>query len=212
MKSNYYVIFGVLLVMGVCSFGAPEPSVVQRSGNWTVDVMYEDPQQIEFRVEGTRKVQRFWYLIITITNNTKQDVDFYAKSELMTDTFEVIGSGRMTPSIVFKKIKNRHQSKYPFLELLEESGHKLLQGADHTKDIVIIWPDFDAKAKGIRLYVTGLSNETAMIEHPVKKDADGNALKVFLRKTLELSYKISGDAAFRNNAKLIFEGQRWVMR
>ncbi|MBW8002426.1 MAG: hypothetical protein FVQ80_10460 [Planctomycetes bacterium] len=212
MKSSYYLMFVILLMCGVCSFGAPKPAVVQRGGTWTVDIKYEDPQQIEFRVEGSREVQRFWYLIVTLTNNTDRDVDFYAKSELVTDTFEVLGSGRMTPSIVFKRIKLRHQSKYPFLELLEESGHRLLQGADHTKDIVIIWPDFDAKAKGIRLYVTGLSNETAVIEHPVKKDADGNALKVFLRKTLELSYKVSGDAAFRYDAKLMFEGQRWVMR
>ena len=37
-------------------------------------------------------------------------------------------------------------------------------------------------------------------------------VKVYLRKTLELSYAISGDAALRSYAKLTYKGSRWVMR
>ena len=59
---------------------------------------------------------------------------------------------------------------------------------------------------------TGLSNETAVIDHPVAKDQAGRPKKVYLRKTLELSYNLTGDPAFRSDARLIFNGKRWVMR
>lgn len=212
MKAYFYVILILLMILVGSSVGAPEPSLIQQPGNWTVDVKYEDPQQIEIRTKGERKPLRFWYTIITVTNKTNHDVDFYPKSELMTDTFEVIGAGWMTPAVVFKNIKLRHQSKYPFLELLEQSSHKILQGQDNTKDIAIIWPDFDAKARNIKLFIAGLSNETAVVDHPVKNGQDGKPLRIFLRKTLELSYKVSGDPAFRSDARLIPDGQSWVMR
>jgi len=65
----------------------------------------------------------------------------------MTDTFEITPAGKGTPASVFEQIKKRHQRKFPFLESLENAGNKILQGEDNTKDIAIIWPDFDAKAK-----------------------------------------------------------------
>ena len=114
--------------------------------------------------------------------------------------------------MVFKHIKKRHQSKYPFLESLEKAGNRILQGRDNTKDIAIIWPDFDAKAKNIKLFISGLSNETVAIDHPRAKDQSGKPVKVFLRKTLELSYAMRGDAAFRSQAMLMYKSKRWVMR
>ncbi len=80
------------------------------------------------------------------------------------------------------------------------------------KDIAIIWPDFDIKAKNIRLFIAGLSNETVAINHPVEKDDFGNPKKVFLRKTLELNYDLKGDPALRSGATLKYKGKRWIMR
>ena len=71
---------------------------------------------------------------------------------------------------------------------------------------------FDVKAKSMKLFIAGLSNETAAIDHPVAKDEAGRPIKVFLRKTLELSYALGGDATLRSNANLIYKGKRWVMR
>jgi len=42
--------------------------------------------------------------------------------------------------------------------------------------------------------IAGLSNETVVIDHPTAKDETGKPAKVYLRKTLELSYKLGGDA------------------
>ena len=130
----------------------------------------------------------------------------------MTNTLQVISAGQGTAPIVFEQIKKRHQSKYPFLESLEKTNSKVLQGEDNSKDIAIIWPDFDTNAKNIKLFVAGLSNETVVIDHPTAKDKNGNAVKVFLRKTLQLDYDLKGDPAFRSQAKLIYKGKRWIMR
>jgi hypothetical protein len=60
--------------------------------------------------------------------------------------------------------------------------------------------------------MTGLSNETAAIDHPVNKDENGRPIEVFLRKTLELDYALGGDAAFRTDATLMFKEKSWIMR
>jgi hypothetical protein len=191
---------------------APEPAIVQGPDDWTIDVTFGHPQQIVLQLSGDKKPKRYWYTIITLTNKTSHDVDFYPKCELMTDTFEITPAGKDTPAAVFEQIKKRHQRKFPFLESLENAGNKILQGEDNTKDIAIIWPDFDERAKEMKVFIAGLSNETVAIDHPTAKDETGKPAKVYLRKTLELSYKLGGDAAFRSNAKLIYEGKRWVMR
>ncbi|MDP2933457.1 MAG: hypothetical protein Q8N81_04975, partial [bacterium] len=80
------------------------------------------------------------------------------------------------------------------------------------KDLAIIWPDFDAKAKNISLYLAGLSNETVVVEHPTKKDPNGIPEKIYLRKTLELQYSIGGDPTLRNNTVLVYKNKNWVMR
>ena len=212
MKSVFYgtLMFGAVMV---CStFAAPEPAIVPRPGEWTVDVVFEHPQQITLQRRPDSQPERFWYTIITISNNTDQDVHFYPKCDLMTDTFQIIPAGRNVPPRVFGLIKTRHQSQYPFLEPLEKADDKILQGEDYTKDLAIIWADFDAQATSIKLYIAGLSNEIAVIGHPVEKDENGQPVKVFLRKTLELSYDLKGDPALRPYLKAAYKDQRWVMR
>ncbi|MBW8041207.1 MAG: hypothetical protein FVQ85_14555 [Planctomycetes bacterium] len=211
MKGIFY---GTLFVLGVMSFvcvAAPEPAIVPGPRDWTVDVTFEHPQQIELRWEKSG-LRRFWYTIVTLTNKSGEDVNFYPNCELMTDTFHIIPAGKNAPEAVFKAIKRRHQRKYPFLEALEKSDNKLLEGEDNAKDIAIIWSDFDKQVKNIQIFIKGLSNETASIDHPIAKDARGGPVKVYLRKTLELSYSLSGDAALRSYAKMAYKGKRWIMR
>ena len=50
------------------------------------------------------------------------------------------------------------------------------------------------------------------IDHPVAKDETGRPVKVFLRKTLELTYSLGGDPNFRSDARLIYRDKHWVMR
>ncbi len=212
MRNFVYGISVILAVTACVSLAAPEPAVVQGPDDWTIDITFVHPQQIMLQSSGDKELKRYWYMIITLTNKTSHDIDFYPKCELMTDTFELTPAGKDTPAAVFEQIKKRHQRKFPFLESLESTGSKILQGEDNTRDIAIIWPDFDAKAKNIKVFIAGLSNETVAVDHPTEKDQTGKPVKIYLRKTLELSYKLGGDAAFRSKAKLVYEDKRWVMR
>lgn len=212
MKGFIYGTLAVWAVMACVGVGAPEPAILQRAGDWTLEIRFEHPQQIVLRLSGASRPRRFWYTIVTLTNKTDRDVDFYPKCDLMTDTFRIAPAGRNTPAVVFQQIKRRHQSKYPFLESLEEAGNKILQGQDNAKDIAIIWPDFDGQAKNIKIFMSGLSNETAAIDHPTARDETGKPIPVYLRKTLELGYAVGGDPAFRADARLIFKNKRWIMR
>jgi hypothetical protein len=211
MKGFVYGTLAVWAAMAFVCLAAPEPAIVPGPRDWTVDVTFEHPQQIVLRREkgGSR---RFWYTIVTLTNKSGRDVDFYPNCELMTDTFHILPAGKDAPVTVFEGVKRRHQRNYPFLEALDKAGNKMLEGEDNAKDIAIIWSDFDKQVKNIKLFISGLSNETAVVEHPVTKDAAGEPVKVYLRKTLELSYSLSGDAALRSYAKLSYKGKRWVMR
>ena len=212
MKSFVYGTLVILGVMACICPAAPEPAIVQGPDDWTVNVIFEHPQQIMLQLSGDKKPRRFWYTLITLTNKTKRDVDFYPRCELMTDTFQIIPAGKGMSAAVFEQIKSRHQSKYPFLESLEKTSNKILQGEDNTRDIAIIWPDFDVQAKQVKFFITGLSNETAVVSHPVEMDQAGQPIKVYLRKTLELSYDLTGEPAFRTSANVVYKGKRWIMR
>lgn len=202
----------VIFLAETAAFCAPEPAVVPGANQWTLNIVFTQPEQITVKISDQEKAQRFWYIIITVTNNSKIDVPFYPGCELLTDTMQVIPAYRDTRNIVFDKIKARHKKKFPFLESLEYAGNKILQGQDNTKDFAIIWPDFDAKAKNISLFIAGLSNEIKAVDHPTKKDPNGNPEKIYLKKTLELQYSIGGDEELRESGTLAFKGKRWVMR
>jgi len=212
MKRIFYGIIGIWAFFVCACLAAPEPAIVPAPGQWTLDMEFTNPQQITLTLGSDKKPIQFWYIIITITNNTGKDVDFYPKCDLMTDSFEIIPAGKFVSSTLFNKVKMRHKSKYPFLETLDSAGTKILQGEDNTKDIAVIWPDFDPQAKTLELFITGLSNETVAVDHPVAKDQMGEPVKIFLRKTLELSYSIKGDQTLRTNSSFTYQGKRWIMR
>ena len=209
------VLLGASLAVTALCYAYPTPAVVPAVGHWNVDVEYSKPFQVSMRLPGDRQSvqpRRFWCMILTVTNNTGKDVPFYPACDLITDTFKVIPAGKDTMQIVFKKIQHLQQGRYPFLENLENVDNKLLQGEDNAKDIAIIWPDFDIDAKKVDLCIAGLGNETVAIDHPIKKDKNGNPEKVLLRKTLRLSYAIGGSPEFRGQSALKFKKRSWVLR
>ncbi|HUT29441.1 MAG TPA: hypothetical protein VMX13_06595 [Sedimentisphaerales bacterium] len=211
LRSLVYGTFAIAALAPMV-FGAPEPAVVGGRGDWTLDVKFEHPQLMPVRLAGEGKMQWYWYTIFTLTNRTNEDVDFYPQCELMTDTFEIVPAGRGVPAEVFDRVKKRHATKYLFLEPLEKAGNEILQGDDNTKEVAIIWADFDTHAKSMKLFITGLSNETAVVDHPVARDADGRPVKVYLRKTLELDYALGGEPRLRSDIKVTYTGKQWVMR
>ncbi len=208
-----HLVYGTMLAAVVTglSFAAPRPAPVPRPGLWTLEVRYEHPQQMVLPW-GVNGETRFWYMIVTVTNRTGMDVDFYPKCDLMTDTFQIVPAGRGVPPVVFERIRQRHQSRYPFLESLQAVGNRVLEGEDNAKDIAIIWPDFDPQAGGFKVFLSGLSNETAVIPHPVAVDDTGRPVPVYLRKALELTYALRSDPTLRASVEVVYRDQGWVMR
>ena len=212
MKAFVYILAVLLLLSAAnTSLAGPEPAIVPSPSLWILDVGFSQPQQVTVRLPGVRKPKRFWYIILTMTNDADIDVPFYPTCEMMTNTFKITPAYKDTRGIVFARIKNRYRKIFPFLESLETASNRILQGEDNKRDMVIIWPDFDPKAKGITLFLAGLSNETAVISHPTATE-DGQPLKVYLRKTLQLDYTIGGDGKLRRKGKLAYKSKRWIMR
>ena len=212
MKRFFYGILGIWAIVTCVSLAAPEPAIVPAPGQWTLDMEFTNPMEITLPLGSDKKPLKFWYLIITLTNNTGKDVDFYPKCDLMTNSFQIVPAGKFVSTALFDQIRKRHKARYPFLELLDQAGTKILQGEDNARDIAVIWPDFDVKATAVKLFITGLSNETANVNYPILKDDTGAPLKVFLRKTLELNYSLRGDPALKTSASFEFQGKRWIMR
>jgi len=211
MKS--YLVYGTVLAAVLTSLcmAAPTPAIVQRPGYWTLDVRYEQPQQLVLPW-GPGGEQRFWYTILTVTNRTGMDVEFYPRCDLMTDTLQIVPAGRGVPPVVFQMIQQRHASRYPLLESLQSVPSRMLEGEDNARDIAVIWQDFDPQATSFQVFIGGLSNETAVIPHPVDVDANGNPVPIYLRKTLELNYALRSDPALRSSVEVVYKGQSWVMR
>jgi hypothetical protein len=212
MKRFFCGVAGIWAFLACVCLAAPEPAIVPAPGQWTVNVEFTHPQQIVLPHGPDGRPVRFWYTIVTLTNRTGQDVEFYPKCDLMTDSFQIAAAGRFVSPLVFDQIRQRHKARYPFLERLDKTGNKILEGEDNVKDIAIIWPDFDTQAKSIKIFITGLSNETVVVPHPVSKDAAGEPVKLFLRKTLELNYALRSDANLRSDTSLVYGGKRWIMR
>lgn len=212
MKICFVSLTFVTIVFAGGLWAYTEPAVMQRPGDWTLEVVFSRLQQIGVKCPGEPTPSRYWYIILTLTNRTGSDVPFYPACDLMTDTFRIVPAGKGVRGPVFEQIKLRHQGRYPFVENIDFAGNRILEGVDNTKDIVIIWPDFDPKAKNITLFIAGLSNETVGIDHPTATDDEGNPVKVYLRKTLALDYAVGSGAKLRALAKLAYKGKRWVMR
>ncbi len=206
------IVFVFAIAITAQSPAAPKPAAVQRAGQWTLDVRYSQPLQISVRLPGRQGPVRFWYTILTLTNNMEEEVPLVLQCQLVTDTFKTLPAGKNVRREVFEKIKLKHQGQYPFLESMDFKDTRLRKGADNARDIVIIWPDFDPAARRVNLFIAGLSNEATAVDHPTQKDADGKPTRVYLQKTLQLIYGNPTDPALQSQASLVPIKQDWVMR
>jgi len=209
MKSMLKTAWAVVLLSAGLSHAAPRPAIVQGPLLWTAETTFEHLQQIVYQPTEQSKPRRFWYLILTVNNNTGRDVEFYPQCDLMTEYFQILPAGKRVPQEIFEIVATLYRDKYPLLESLATADNRILQGEDNARDIALIWSDFDSAAKNIKLFITGLSNETAVVNAP---GAGDTSQKVYLRKTLELSYHLKGDAAWRSNRDIAYQGHQWVMR
>jgi len=202
----------LLLAAGLYVYAAPRPSLAPEPGIWQLDIqLHGQPQQINVVLPGDTEPTRFWYLLYTITNNTGEDVNYYPRADLFTDTLLNYTSGAKTRRQVFEAIRQRHGAKMPLLESESQVTGPILQGEDNARDTVAIFEDFDPQASKVQIFISGLSNETVQVKNPVKANAPQPDM-VLLRKTLALDYQVPGDEYNPDKRVLLYRGRDWIMR
>jgi hypothetical protein len=212
-----------LLMLGaVCSVGAgvpvvpgiPEPSVSPVS--WELKFRYQDPQKVSVVVPGQDKPVLYWYVPYSVENPGPQEVPFYPKFELVTDTLQVIPSEVRVSPEAFRAIQRRTGDA--LLLTPERAVGKLLVGQDRQRHGVAIWKNVDPATRSFTVYVTGLSGETVRLKNPEfddkKPEGDKNQKYFILRKTLAVPYKLPGGESTRELAVPEREegNQKWIMR
>lgn len=209
MRRCVLIFAAVSALAGMCQ-AYPKPTVLGGVNDWTLDVQYTKPRQIEVLIPGDKSPTRYWYIILTLTNETGRDVPFYPAGYLVTDTFQVMQAGIKINKIVFERIKTLFEGRYPFLQSVEFANSTILQGKDNTIDVAVIWPDFDPRAKQVTFFIEGLSNQTTVINPPATTQTASE--EIILSKTLAMQYRVGGDPRLRDSVKLTFEEKYWAFR
>ncbi|NIA06829.1 MAG: hypothetical protein GWP14_04180 [Actinobacteria bacterium] len=200
---------GILLVLVLVAmltwatvWGYPRPSPSPRG--WQLDFEYGPMKQIRLVLPGESNPKTFWYMPYTVTNNTGRDVSFYPRSYLFTDTGQLIEALQGVDALAYPLI-----AKLIGRELLEEElfvRGKLLQGEENARESVIIWRDFDPQSVSFKLFISGLSGETAWVTDPM------SGKKYSLVKTLQLSYGLGGDRYISAELTAQLKDHEWIMR
>lgn len=181
------VLCAVLVGTLTANTSAASPAATVVAEDWTVEFkpgplrLYQDP------LDG----RMYWYFTYRVTNKTGQDRMFAPRAELFTDKGEIIRSGRGVSSEVTKRLRGLLNN--PLLEDENQILGDLRQGKENAKDGLIIWPVTDVDSNELTIFITGLSNATERVPHPVSGD------DIVLRKTLRLDYKVPGNVDQRGS-------------
>ncbi len=183
------------------TWAAPEPEIVPSA--YQLDFDYQAPQPIAIRSpEGN--IQWYWYLTYTITNNTGDDHLYIPDVTVSYDDGVILQAGKDIPASVFKAIQKKQRN--PLLLSPMQVVGELLQGKDFAKTTVAIWPHFGPNVKQMRVFVAGLSGETAKLKVKDKKEP------VLLRKTRMLIYEVPGTSVHPQEQILKRKSDKWIMR
>lgn len=193
---------------------ATQPSLAPVS--WELKFRFQDPQRVSVVVPGQKEPVLYWYLLYTVENAGKQEVDFYPQFDLVTDTLRVVPSEIKVSPEAFKAIQRRAND--PLLLTPEKVVGRLQRGADRARHGVAIFRDFDPKAKAFTVFAAGLSGEVKRVKNPgfdsKKPESDKNPRYIVLRKTLAIPYKFPGGETNRSQSipERVVDGLKWEMR
>ncbi len=188
--------------------GAPEPSPVPL--RWQLDV---EPgplrlAMVEIPGEGLRA---FLYLPYKVENHSAAEVYFAPTFEMTTDeASEPARAGRGVPAAVTDEIIGRLHN--PFVQDQISVIGPLMQGAEHARESVAIWPLANMKPSRVTVYASGFSGETRRVARPEGEAPKGDTNEVILRKTLMLEHLTPGDLAGQGNDPISRTNSRWILR
>ena len=185
------------------AMAAPEPSPVSTQWEFTFE---NGPLRLAWVDDGEGK-KPYFYLTYTVTNHWG-GVKFFAPDvHLMSDNANVLRSGRGVSSDVTQEIMDRLDN--PLLESPNDIVSNVLDGVEHARDGLVIWPASDLEADEVTVFFAGLSGESQA--YVVGRDTD-NPQRYTLRKTLMLRYSTPGELAQQGDSPFELAEKRWVMR
>jgi hypothetical protein len=187
-----------IMVLACAGWAFPKPAPVPYRWELNFEAgplrLYVDP------VEG----KPYWYFTYTVTNRTGKDQLWAPKLILYTDGGEILDSGRDVPMRVTEDLLDLLGNQ--FLEDQNTVLGEILQGREHAKEGLAVWPANTAKVTELSLFISGISGETARVKNPVTGD------EVTLRKTLQRDYIVPGSPLARGSEPLDLVQETWVMR
>lgn len=192
-----------LLGSAPSALAAPEPSPVATQWEFTFE---NGPLRLAWVDEGDG-AKPYYYLTYTVTNHWGGVKLFAPDVQLMSDNANVLRSGRDVSSAVTEEIIKRLDN--PLLESQIDIVSNVLQGVEHARDGVVIWPASDLEADEVTVFFAGLSGEFQ--SYIVGRDTD-DPHRYTLRKTLMLRYSTPGELAQQGDTPFELAEKRWVMR
>lgn len=192
----------------------PKPSSYPIS--WQLKFKHSLPKRIVVKSDDTPRA--YWYITFAVTNTGDEEQDFLPTFDLFTKDGKDLPAEKHVPGNVFDEVKKRERNRN--LEPLERIAGKLRIGEDQTREGVAIWEEPSTRMGTFHIFVGGLSGESVLMkdgtETQIKdwtKITDEDRKKYdILRKTLDLTFQVSGDEhnPELHPARLVTE--EWVMR
>ena len=182
---------------------APEPNPVATRWEFTFD---NGPMRLVWIGEGD-EARPYFYLTYKVTNFWGADLLFAPDVQLVSDTGVIQRSGRDVSGAVTERILEMLDN--PFMESQIDIVSTVLEGPEHAREGVVIWPALDLDVDEISVYFGGLSGEFE--SYIVGRETD-NPRRYTLRKTRMLRYSTPGDISNRGSRPLELAEERWVMR
>ena len=193
----------IVMPFAATAHAAPEPSPVAITWEFTFD---RGPLRLAWVDDGEGS-KPYFFLTYRVTNYSGTDLLFAPDVSLMTDNVTVYKSGRNVPTSVTNAII--HELDNPLVESQIDIVSTVLEGPEHARDGVLIWPAEQLDVDEVSVFFAGLSGEFE--SYVVGRESD-NPRRYTLRKTLMLRYSTPGDFSDQGARPFDLAERRWVMR
>jgi len=196
---------GLMVLLAPASLlrAAPEPSPVPTAWEFTFE---PGPLRLAW-VDTEQGRTPYFYFTFKVTNFWGNDLLFAPSVELVTSDSEVLVSNRDVPLAVTSEILQRLDN--PLMLSQNEILDTVLNGPEHAREGVLIWPANDLDVDEISVYFAGLSGERE--NYVVGRDGP-DPKRYSLRKTMMLRFATPGDFTRQGSRPFELTQKRWVMR
>jgi len=184
---------------------APEPEAVP--SRWEFDLEPGKLRVLTVDIPG-QGLRAFYYWTYKVTNTTGEDRPFNPAFELYTEDGTksvLIRSGRDVPRQATEKILEKIDNDLLLDEVDIQSG-LLLQGREHAREGLVVWPVESFKVDEVVIFAEGFSGESRSVTRP------DNGERVVLRKTLMLRHIVEGTLDSSSPRPLKRTTERWILR